>query len=198
MLGNIGFLINRNNLNLFPEIIKKYHKIYVEIGSGNGDYIVNIADREKDSLFIAVEIKFKRIFKTLKKLINKNVKNLLVVHGDGSVFVDFFLENNSVDNFIINFPDPWYKKRHQKRRLVNKNFYQTLYQKLKKDGNIYIATDYSEYADVIIDNARKSNIFKNIAFSEKWLYKDIYTKYEKTYIAEGKKIYYLTLSKTNQ
>ncbi len=198
MLDTIGVLINRNNLNLFPEIIKKHDKIFVEIGSGNGDYIVDIAEREKDSFFIAVEIKFKRIFKTLKKIKNKDIKNLLVVHGDASVFVEFFLENNSVDNFIINFPDPWYKKRHHKRRLVNKDFYKILYQKLKNNGNIYIATDYAEYAKVILDDARDTEIFKNVFFCEKWLYKDIYTKYEKTYIAEGKKIYYLSLLKINR
>ena len=198
MLENIGFLINRNNLYFFPDIYKKHNKIYIEIGSGNGDYIVSIADREKDSFFIAVEIKFKRIFKTLKKIKNKNIKNLLVIHGDGSVFVEFFLENNSVDSFIINFPDPWYKKRHQRRRLVNKEFYKILYKKLKENGKIYIATDYEDYAKVILEDATETKLFNNVAFSEKWFYKDIYTKYEKTYIAEGKQIYYLTLSKSNR
>ena len=195
MLKNIGFLINKHNIFLLDYILGNYGKIWIEIGSGNGEFITEIAERENDTLFIACEIKFKRIFKALKRVTRKNLKNVLLVHGGGDILTEFLIKNSSVDKFILNFPDPWFKKRHKKRRIINSSFYKVMYEKLKPYGKIYIATDYSEYAEKIKEEANALAIFKKVNFSEKWLYKNIYTKFEKNFIMEGKKIYYLELTK---
>jgi tRNA (guanine-N7-)-methyltransferase len=170
----------------------------VEIGSGNGEYITAIAQQLENVFFIAIEIKFKRIFKTLKKIKKNNINNILIIHGDASVFVEYFLKNNSIESFIINFPDPWFKKRHKKRRVVNKDFYKVLFDKLNNNGKIYIATDYEEYANIILKDANDLSLFKKTDFTKKWLFNNIFTKYEKNFLEQGNKIFYIILEKANQ
>ena len=195
MLKKIGFLINKHNINLLDNITTCYNNISVEIGSGNGEYITEVAKREKNKLFIACEIKFKRIFKTLKRIKRKQLTNVLVVHGGGDIFTEFLIKDNSVESFILNFPDPWFKKRHKKRRIINSDFYKIMHAKLKDKGKIYIATDYMEYAEIIREEADNLAFFENADFTGKWLYKDIFSKFEKNFISEGKEIYYLELKK---
>ncbi len=197
MLKKIGFLINKNNINFLPFILKNREKVWIEIGSGNGEYITSIAKRFNNIFFIAIEVKFKRIFKTLKKIKRNNLENVLVVHGDAAIFIEFFLNNHSVESFIINFPDPWFKKRHKKRRLINKDFYSLLAEKLISSGTIYIATDYKEYAQIILNEANETGLFQNTKFSKKWLFNDIFTKYEKNFLEKGEKIFYMVLKKIN-
>ena len=194
-MKNIGFLINKHNFSLFEGIFCKSENLWIEIGSGNGEFVTEIAKREKDSLFIACEIKFKRIFKTLKKIKRADLNNVLVAHCAGDIFTEYFIHDNTVNNFIINFPDPWFKKRHKKRRLINPHFYKIMWQKLKYSGKICIATDYREYAEIILEEAANLKLFENTCFTEKWLYKDIFTKFEKNFIAENKEIFYIELKK---
>ncbi len=194
MLKDIGFLINKNNIFLLDNILKKHKNIWVEIGSGNGEFITELAQRKKNDFFIASEIKFKRVYKTLRKIYRNNTDNVLIVHGAGDILTEFFIKDNTVKNFILNFPDPWFKKRHKKRRVINSYFYKVMHDKLKESGNIFIATDYKEYADIIKDDAQKLNIFNHADFTDKWLYKDIFTKFEKSFINQGKTIYYLRLN----
>ncbi len=198
MIRENGFYLNKNNLKFLPEILEKRDNIWVEIGSGNGEYITELAKRLSEPFFIATEIKFKRIQKILKKIKSKKLENVVTIHGDAAIFTEFFLKDNSIENFIINFPDPWFKKRHKKRRLINKYFYKILFKKLKNGGNIFIATDYEEYANIILNEANSTSLFHKASFCEKWLFKNIYTKYEKNFLQNGNQIFYLTLKKANQ
>lgn len=186
----------------FYKYIDEKKPIWIEIGSGNGDYIVEIADRNRDKYFIGIEIKYKRLLKTLKKVKKRNLKNVILFHCSGEIFVNFFLKDNSIDAVILNFPDPWFKKKHQKRKLLNHQFVNELLPKMKIHSKLYIATDYENYALQIFELLSKIKNLKNLnnpkPFGDKWLYKDIFTKYEKEFLKEGKKIYYLAFEKVSQ
>ncbi len=195
MIKDIGYLINHNNCYLLENIISLYQNIVIEIGSGNGEYIVNLASKKRDYLFLGIELKFKRIFKSLKKINRADIDNIILVKGEASTIIDFFIEDNSIDFFIINFPDPWFKIKHNSRRLINLSFYHLLYQKLKNKGKVFIATDDLNYSNVILDDAKSSRLFKNVDFCDKWLDVENYTLYEKKFLNEGKNISYLELTK---
>ena len=193
--------ILQKNYNFFWDFYKfipKNSEIWVEIGSGNGDYLVEIADRNPDKIFIGVEIKYKRLLKTLRKVKKRNLKNVILFHCAGEVFINFIAKDKSLTAVIINFPDPWFKKKHQKRKIFNLKFLNDLLPKLKLNGKLYIATDHEDYAMQIYKTASMIEKLKNLnnsPFGEKWLYKDVFTKYEKDFIKEGKKIYYLAFKK---
>ncbi len=189
--------IQQKNYNVFWDFysfIPKNSEIWIEIGSGNGDYLVEIASRNPDKIFIGIEIKYKRLLKTLRKIKKKNLKNVILFHCAGEVFINFIAKDKSLTTVIINFPDPWFKKRHQKRKIFNLNFLKDLLPKIKPGGNLFIATDHEEYAYQIYNTAIQINKLKNLypsPFGEKWLYKDVFTKYERDFLKQGKKIYYL-------
>ncbi len=189
--------IQQKNYNIFWDFynfIPKECDVWVEIGSGNGDYLVEIADRNKDKIIIGVEIKYKRLLKTLRKIKKRDLSNVILFHCSGEIFTNFILKDNTISAVIINFPDPWFKKRHHKRKIFNLNFLNDLLPKFKSKGKLYIATDQKSYAYQIYETASNINELKNLnnsPFGEKWLYKDVFTKYEKDFINEGKEIYYL-------
>lgn len=191
-------IIIEKNYNIFwdfYDFIPNNKEIWVEIGSGNGDYLIGIAEKLPDKIFIGVEIKYKRLIKTLKKIRKKGLKNIILFHCSGEIFINFILKDNSISAMIFNFPDPWFKKRHYKRKIFNENFFNELIPKMKNKSKIFIATDYKDYAFEIFAKASKIKTLKNLyhpeKFGEKWLFKDIFTKYEKDFISQGKKIYYM-------
>ena len=81
----------------------------------------------------------------------KGLSNVKLIHYDARFFIELF-KNNSVKNVYINFPDPWPKKRHHKRRLLKPDFLTLLSDKMINGGLLHIATDHENYKDEIVNN----------------------------------------------
>lgn|GEM_PF-721686 len=125
----------------------------VEIGIGNGEFISAFAVRYPEQNYIGFEV-MKRIFdRAIRKVRSAGVKNAKIIHFDATFFVSL-LEDECVDNFYVNFPDPWPKKKHNKRRLLKTSFIEILVSKLKKGGSLYMATDQVDYAEEIVQNLK--------------------------------------------
>lgn len=94
----------------------------------------------------------RRIFdRAIRKVRVAGITNTKIIHFDATFFISL-LEEGSVDNFYVNFPDPWPKKKHKKRRLLKTEFIERLTSKLKKGGSLYMATDQVDYAEEIVKN----------------------------------------------
>ncbi len=134
----------------------------IEYCSGNGQWIIEKAKVNPNINYIAVEIKFDRARKIWVKKHNENLKNLFVVLGEALIFTRYYLNNDSISNVFINFPDPWPKKKHEKNRLITQEFIHEVNKVIKKNKIITLVTDDIAYLNQIIEVFLKSKDFKPV------------------------------------
>ena len=118
----------------------------LEIGFGMGTATAEIAKRLPDTDFLAVDVHGPGVGNLLKLIEEGHLGNIRVMRHDAVEVVEDMLADASLDGIHIFFPDPWHKKRHNKRRLVQAPFVAKLLPKLKSGGYIHMATDWEEYA----------------------------------------------------
>ena len=123
----------------------------LEIGFGMGVATVEIAKRLPDTDFLAIDVHGPGVGNILKLMDEEKVHNIRVMRHDAVEVVENMLADGSLSGIHIFFPDPWHKKRHNKRRLVQTPFVEKLLPKLKNGGYIHLATDWEEYAVQMLD-----------------------------------------------
>lgn len=123
----------------------------LEIGIGNGAFLVNKGETYPDENWIGVEV-FKKIFKTaVSKTLKKQLTNLRLIQFDADLILRL-IPNENLHNIYVNFPDPWPKNPHKRRRLLKPSFIDLCSLKLVKGGLLHIATDHKDYAMEITKN----------------------------------------------
>lgn len=133
----------------------------VEIGIGNGEFISEYAKANPEQNYLGFEV-MKRIFnRAIIKARQVESKNVRLIHFDAT-FIVSLLQDGCVDNFYVNFPDPWPKKRHKKRRILKTEFIELLARKLKPGGTICMATDQIDYALEIAENLTPVESLKSV------------------------------------
>lgn len=118
----------------------------LEIGFGMGDFLVHQAMLHPELTFIGVEPFKTGLVSLLKKIKQNNILNIRIYHG---VVHDIIAKLPLLSAIYILYPDPWPKKRHHKRRLIQKEFLLKLRQHLKPEGKIFIASDHADYQEWI-------------------------------------------------
>lgn len=127
--------------NLFP----KPQPLEVELGSGDGSFLVKYAALHQDYNFIGVERLLGRLRKTEKKGLRAGLTNLRLMRIEASYFLEFLLPEKSVSALHVYFADPWPKRKHRKNRLVNERFTELAEKVLLPAGTIYLRTDDGDY-----------------------------------------------------
>ena len=178
----------------FVQVFHNTKQTVVEIGFGDGEATHQMAERNPDINYLALEVYPPGVGALLDVVHTRQLPNVRIVQHDASEVVQNMLADSSVSGFHIFFPDPWQKKRHNKRRLINPAFTALLADKLKTGGYIYCATDWEDYAlqmqDVLRGEARISSPFSG--FAEKpndivpWRPQ---TKFERKGLDKGRKIF---------
>jgi tRNA (guanine-N7-)-methyltransferase len=140
-----GIAVEEKKVNL-KEIFPTSQKIIMEIGFGMGEATAIIAKNHPNNGYIAVDVHPPGIGKLLGRIVQNELKNLRVIEDDVHIVLPHMFEDESLDAIHLYFPDPWPKKKHNKRRIVNEGFLSLIHPKLKKGGNIHIATDWVPYA----------------------------------------------------
>ena len=178
-----------------PENSRK--AITVEIGSGNGHFLVDQAIEYPDRNFIGTEILNGRVKKFHSKIEKRILKNIVVFKGDVRRFVWEFLFEQTVSEFIILFPDPWPKTKHHKHRILKTEFISMLHYRLVQGGTVTLATDFLAYRDWILKEFIKNGGFQCIHQGENSLYPDSYSKtlFQEKFEKEGREIYFLRFRK---
>lgn len=170
----------------------------LEIGFGTGNFIIEMAVREPNSNFVGLDFYHRGIRKVITRINKLQLENIRIVYGDAREKIPQIFEDNQLNEIFINFPDPWPKKRHIKRRLIKPQFIKSLSQKLENQGRIRVATDSKNYAEEILLNFQSEPSLLNQ--NGKLGYLDIRedtpkTKYEKNFLSLGDKIYYMDFKK---
>ena len=141
------------------QIFPNSDSVIMEIGFGMGEATAIIAKNHPNNGYIAVDVHPPGIGKLLARIVENDLTNLKVIEEDVHVVLQHMIADDSLDGIHLYFPDPWPKKKHNKRRIVNEGFLQLIHPKIKKGGFIHIATDWVPYAESIQEVFAASPLF---------------------------------------
>ena len=129
----------------FPEIFGRTARVEVDLGCGEGSFLAALAAENSGKDFAGIERLHGRVNSARRKIERAGLTNARIIRFDISYAVEHLLPANSVSTFYLLFPDPWPKRRHAARRLVNADFLHSVHRALAPDGTIRIATDDTQY-----------------------------------------------------
>lgn len=135
----------------------------LEIGFGMGGSLLQMAQAAPEKNFIGIEVHRPGVGKLLHDMAGVGVDNIRVYCDDAVEVLQQCIADDSLDAIQIFFPDPWHKKRHHKRRLIQPEFVQLLHRKLKLGGVLHAATDWQDYAEHILAVMQAAPNFRNCA-----------------------------------
>ncbi|MGH8369676.1 MAG: tRNA (guanosine(46)-N7)-methyltransferase TrmB [Gammaproteobacteria bacterium] len=162
LLPRYGLQITDGSFDL-PHIFGRDAPRTLEIGFGNGDTLCELAGQHPDQDFIGIEVHRPDVGRLLNSLVTGNIDNVRVICADAVEVFDRCIPDASLDTVLLYFPDPWPKKRHHKRRIVQPEFVAVVAQKLKSNGRFQLATDWPEYAEHMLTVLAASPEFTNTA-----------------------------------
>ena len=155
---------------------------FLEIGFGTGTALLEMATKNPGNNYLGVEVYRTGIGQLLSQVDDLGITNIRVFNDDAVDVLTHQIPDQSLDGLFLFFPDPWHKKRHHKRRLVQSGFIQLILKKLKPGGVFHAATDWEDYAHqmmaVLSDNAQIINSAGEHHFAERPEYRP-YTKFER-------------------
>lgn len=175
--------------------------LVLEIGSGTGDFIAALAQERPDRNFIAIDYYNKGCYKTCRRLERLGLTNVRVLREEARQFLTERIPHNSLAAVHINCPDPWPKKRHRKRRLVNRQFLEFLLSFLNPGGDFYFATDFDDYGIDVADFMPQITRMTNILAPDLFRYElEGYprSRYMLKFMAEGKRIHFVHYRKKEE
>ena len=168
----------------------------LEIGFGMGGATAAIATSLPDTDFIGVEVHTPGVGSLLKLIGEQNLGNIRIVHHDAVEVLENMLAEDSLDGVHVFFPDPWHKKRHNKRRLIQPAFVKLLVSRLKPGGYLHLATDWEDYAIQMLEVLSNEPALQNTAdaYAPRPDYRPL-TKFENRGIKLGHGVWDLVFTK---
>ncbi len=171
--------------------------IILEIGFGNGDSLIEQAKQQPENNFIGIEVHSPGVGSLLQKIVKESIDNIRIYQEDALSVLTQCIADNSLSSIQIFFPDPWHKKRHHKRRLINASFRDLVAQKLQHHGIVHLATDWQDYAQQMMAVFSETDLFENCPILENHpAAKRIITKFEQRGIERGHDIWDMMFTKT--
>jgi len=147
----------------FPQLFNRDAPLVLEIGYGDGEALVDTAAMEPDVNFIGAEVYTPGIGHCLMRIQERALSNVRLCQSDAIELLNQHIADFSLQEIRLFFPDPWPKKKHHKRRIVNATFTRLISRKLVPGGRIHFATDWAPYADWALEVFEASPALENIA-----------------------------------
>ncbi|WP_343188600.1 tRNA (guanosine(46)-N7)-methyltransferase TrmB [Buchnera aphidicola (Neophyllaphis varicolor)] len=192
--SGINFLTKKININ---NLFDFNNSLIVDIGFGYGNALVDIASKNFSKNFLGIEVYLPGIIYCLKQINSLNIKNLKLIYYDAFDVLYYMIKDNSILKFQIFCPDVWSKRRHNKRRMLKKDFIDLIFAKLIFKGILHIITDSESYVNNILKIVSKITSFKNISHKKHHLLFNCRekTKFELKSKLNGKKLFNLVFEK---
>lgn len=133
----------------WPEIFGNDNPVELDIGCGRGLFLFTAAEANPETNYMGFEIDFREGRRTAKRLQKREMANARVIGGDCRLVLSKVIETGSVDAAHVYFPDPWWKKRHRRRRIFTDEFAGWLHRIVKPNGHVHSWTDVGDYFEVI-------------------------------------------------
>lgn len=187
------------DLNNYKKVREQYQSIYCEFCSGSGGHLIERARQVPNSLFVAFELRYKRVVRTVEKAQDLGVNNIFIIQADAKNCLGFF-EKESLSGIYLNFPDPWEKARWKKHRLVSHDWLLQIHSLLKFDGFFAFKSDHAEYFSEVVKNLENLKQFKIEQLSydlykSPFLEQNVATEFENMFIFKGLPIHYILAKK---
>ena len=183
----------------FSDVFGRKSPVQIEIGSGKGTFLLAQATQNPQIDFVGIEWARKYYRLAVDRMGRWEIKNVRMIRTDATFFLNEHISDESVDCFHIYFPDPWPKKRHNKRRFLCSANIDQMARCLKQDGGIKIATDHADYFEQIQQVFKeKKHKFELIPFEPAagiGQGEFVGTNYERKYIKQERKIYTIAAKK---
>ncbi len=176
------FLLDETQIFNKSEAFGNDNPVYLDVGFGNGESLIHIAQMCPHINFVGMEVHAPGVGHLLLNMEKHDLKNIRIYQYDGVEVIKDCFKTNSIDALHIYFPDPWHKKRHHKRRLIQETFLTLIAEKMNNGSYIHMATDWQEYAEhiqeVFAEFKDFINIEKNNGFTQRPDWRPI-TKFER-------------------
>jgi tRNA (guanine-N7-)-methyltransferase len=166
--------------------------LHVDLGCGDGSFLCVLAQRMPEKNFLGIERLLGRVRAAAHKA--ARIGNVRLLRMEISYAVRYLLPPASAETFYLLFPDPWPKRRHWRRRIVNENFLRAIGQGLISGGTLHIATDWVDYFEKIKEVAQANPDFAAVDFTDIDL---PHTKFERKFRTQDAPIYRLMLRKVS-
>jgi tRNA (guanine-N7-)-methyltransferase len=172
--------------------------VHVEIGTGNGAHFAHYAETCPNVSLLGFEIKFKTLVQSIERARSSGAIHARMIKADARKLSDYFAPSE-VEKVMVHFPDPWPKRRQQKNRLMNQNFFKELEIVLKPGGTLEFKTDHYGYFLFAARNASASSL-RLVHYTEDLHHsfvaeKNFVTAFEALFLKKGQSIYSFTLQK---
>lgn len=174
------------------QVKKKFSKVVLEVGFGNGENTLALAKQNPDTLYIASEVYLAGIGSLLGEIVDGAIPNIFITSGDIRLLIDDIKEP-VFDDVIVICPDPWPKLKHHKRRMLTNEFFKLIHPTILDGGELFMSTDVEDYAESISEQLDISVGFQR---NDSSLYEaSSLTKFQRRAMDEGRKIYPFSLKK---
>lgn len=191
-------LENDQGLIKRESVFERSAELVFEIGFGMGDSLVAMAGEHPERDYIGIDVHPPGIGTILRDIKNAELKNLRVMQGDAMDVLKTCFADEELDKVQIYFPDPWHKKRHHKRRMIQPKFVSDLATKMRNGGILHLATDWENYAEQMMEVMTASEQFVNMAGEGKYAeeHERVETKFERRGRRLGHGVWDLLFEKT--
>lgn len=147
----------------FTEAFGRAAPLSIEIGFGNGEALLTRCAARPEMNHLGIEVHRPGVGRVMMNAQVRALENMRVISHDAVDIIRHQIGPDSVDEFVIEFPDPWHKKRHHKRRLIQAGFVQLLCLRLKRGGVLRLATDWENYAEQMLQVLSAEDQLSNLA-----------------------------------
>jgi tRNA (guanine-N7-)-methyltransferase len=177
-------------------IFQNDHPVVLEIGFGMGETTQAIAEQKPEVNFLGIEVYTAGVGSLVNRITQKGLTNIRIIQHDAVEVLEQSIEASSLDAVHIFFPDPWQKKRHHKRRLIQSDFVDLLASRLKPGGILHCATDWRPYAEQMLEVLSGCALLSNTTdgYSPRPSYRPL-TKFELRGLALGHEVVDLVFSR---
>ena len=161
LLPKYGIAFQENRLLDLPMVFGRNAPVWLEIGFGNGDALLDMASRYPETDFIGVEVHDPGVGQALMGIEAQQLDNVRIIQHDAMDVLHHMIPAAKLNRVLLFFPDPWRKKRHFKRRIVQKEFIELVADKLEPQGVLHCATDWQDYAEWMLEKLQDSDKLVN-------------------------------------
>lgn len=145
----------------FVTIFGNNNPVWLDIGFGNGESIIHAAQAYPEVNFLGIEVHLPGIGHLLIECEKLGLKNVRIIRNDAVDVLTKHITDDQLSAIHVYFPDPWHKKRHHKRRIINPDFLALAAQKLKQGGRLHYASDWQPYAEEVQELMAETPTFQN-------------------------------------
>jgi tRNA (guanine-N7-)-methyltransferase len=171
----------------------------LEIGFGSGRSLIEMARCYPEYDFVGIEMHRPGIGAILSEIAAQNMSNIRICYADAVHVLEHCIPNDSLDAVQIFFPDPWQKRKHHKRRLIQPMFVKLVVSKLRQHGTLHVATDWEDYAKhmayVLSAATELINLVEAPCFASCFMKRSVVTKFEARGVCSGRNIWDLQFIK---